>query len=55
MFDISVEEWGPEHVRWQQLLDLVIELGQMDWLTFRAKWHASSHILVLRTTNSICH
>ena len=50
---MTIEEWGPGHVRWEQLLALIAELNQMDWLTFRAEWHASSHLLVAQHNDEI--
>ena len=44
--DITIEEWTPQHARWPELLELVGQLNQMEWLTFNAEWHASSHVLV---------
>ena len=43
---ITIEEWQPDHARWSELLALVTELDQMDWLNFTAEWHYSSHVLV---------
>jgi GNAT superfamily N-acetyltransferase len=45
---ITIEEWEPQHARWIELLALVNELNQMDWFTFTADWHSSSHVLVAR-------
>ena len=53
MSDIAIEEWGPAHVRWQELLDVVAGLSQMEWLTFRAEWHFSSHVLVAQHRDRI--
>ena len=44
--DITVEEWHSDHARWSELLALVTELNQVDWLNFTVKWHHSSHVLV---------
>lgn len=44
--DITIEEWDSEHPRWSDLLRLVAELDQMEWLTFTAAWHTSSHVPV---------
>ncbi|HJQ14410.1 MAG TPA: GNAT family N-acetyltransferase [Anaerolineales bacterium] len=44
--EITIEEWRPDHARWTELLALVTELNQMDWLNFTAEWHHSSHVLV---------
>lgn len=44
--DITVEEWGSQHTRWVELLELVTQLNQRDWFTFTAEWHISSHVLV---------
>ena len=46
--DITIEEWDAEHPRWSELLHLVTELSQMEWLAFTAEWHTSSHVLVAR-------
>ena len=44
--ELTVEEWEPQHTRWEELLSLVAELHQVDWFTFSAEWHVSSHVLV---------
>jgi len=44
--DLTIEEWDLQHPRWSELLDLVSQLHQSDWLTFTAEWHVSSHVLV---------
>jgi GNAT superfamily N-acetyltransferase len=44
--NVTIEEWEPQHVRWLELLALVNQLNQMDWFTFTAEWHYSSHVLV---------
>jgi hypothetical protein len=51
--DITVEEWHPDHMRWSELLALVTELNQMDWLNFTAEWHHSSHVLVALCSSEI--
>ena len=45
---ITIEEWGPQHARWSELMELVGQLNQMEWFTFTAEWHSSSHVLVAR-------
>ena len=44
--DLIIEEWSPQHARWSELLALITQLDQMDWLDFAAEWHISSHVLV---------
>ena len=44
--DFLIEEWTSEHARWSELLTLVTELNQKDWLAFTGEWHHSSHVLV---------
>ena len=44
--NITIEEWTLQHARWSELLKLVSQLNQLDWFTFTAEWHTSSHILV---------
>jgi len=44
--EITIEEWKPEHPRWQELLVCVRQLHQSDWFDFTAERHASSHALV---------
>ena len=44
--EIIIEEWNSQHARWSQLLALVTQLNQMDWLDFTAEWHVGSHVLV---------
>lgn len=51
--DITIEEWEPQHARWLELLALVNQLKQMDWFTFTAKWHSSSHVLVAQRNSAI--
>ena len=51
--DITIEEWPLQHARWSELLRLVTELNQLDWLTFTAKWHTGSHVLVAQHGPSI--
>lgn len=43
---IEIEEWHPAHPLWDRLMEVVIEQGQHDWVTFTADWHQSSHLLV---------
>jgi GNAT superfamily N-acetyltransferase len=51
--NITIGEWRSEHARWSELLALVSELNQMDWLRFTAEWHHSSHVLVARRSSEI--
>jgi GNAT superfamily N-acetyltransferase len=51
--DITIEEWEPRHTRWLELLAIVNHLNQMDWFTFTAEWHTSSHVLVARRNSEI--
>jgi mRNA interferase MazF len=51
--DITVEEWHSDHARWSELLALVTELNQVDWLNFTVKWHHSSHVLVAQRGSGI--
>lgn len=48
-----IEEWTPDHPRWPTLLAAVGALEQIDWLTFRAEWHRSSHVLVAHEDGAI--
>src|SRR5688500_11949064 len=51
--DISIDEWESSHPRWSELLELVAQLNQFDWFTFRAEWHQSSHMLVAQLNSEI--
>jgi GNAT superfamily N-acetyltransferase len=51
--DTIFEEWNLPHARWSELLELVNQLDQMDWFTFTADWHFSSHVLVARRASEI--
>ncbi|MCC6168141.1 MAG: GNAT family N-acetyltransferase [Caldilineaceae bacterium] len=53
MADLVIEEWGPTHPRWDELLTVVAELQQTRWLTDRYDWHRSSHFLVAIRGNAI--
>jgi GNAT superfamily N-acetyltransferase len=44
--EITIEQWESQHARWLELIALVTRLNQMDWFTFTAVWHSSSHVLV---------
>lgn len=43
---ITIEAWGPDSPRWQELVDLITAEGQGSWLEFQADWHMNSHMLV---------
>lgn len=43
---LTIEEWSSTHPRWNQLMDVVAEQGQSDWVAATWEWHHSSHMLV---------
>ena len=49
----TIEEWQPTHPRRNQLLDVVAEQGQSDWVNFAGEWHHSSHMLVAHQADEI--
>jgi GNAT superfamily N-acetyltransferase len=51
--ELTIEEWGPHHHRWKDVLALVAELNQMEWFTFDAEWHLSSHVLVAQRGSNV--
>ena len=51
--DITIAEWESQHARWVELLAFVNQLNQMDWFTFTAEWHSSSHVLVAQRNSEI--
>ena len=51
--DAIIKEWDTQHGRWSEFLELVNQLDQMDWFTFTAEWHLSSHVLVAQRASEI--
>ncbi len=48
-----IEEWKPTHPCWTELVDVVAEQGQTDWVAFTGEWHHSSHMLVAHSDGEI--
>lgn len=46
-----VEMWTPTRSEWPELMALVAELDQTDWVAFHADWHLSWHMLVAHLSN----
>jgi len=44
--DTRIEPWKPDHPSWQDLQQLISDLGQYDWVSFQADWHIHSQIIV---------
>lgn len=53
MADLVIEEWGQAHPRWGELLAVVADLKQTQWVTAQYKWHRSSHLLVATAGSAI--
>jgi GNAT superfamily N-acetyltransferase len=51
--NITIEEWESQNAQWPELLALVTQLNQSDWLNFTADWHISSHVLIARRGSQI--
>jgi GNAT superfamily N-acetyltransferase len=48
-----ISQWNSTHPSWSKLLQIVDDLKQTDWFTFKADWHLSSHILVASDADEI--
>src|SRR5687767_15038891 len=51
--NITIEEWESQNAQWPELLALVTQLNQSDWLNFTADWYISSHVLVARAAHKL--
>ena len=43
---LAIAEWNVTHRDWSQLLAVIAQAEQMDWVNARFDWHQSSHMLV---------
>ena len=50
---VHVEEWHSDHPCWQEVFELIENLGQARWVTFNAAWHISTHLLVAATPEGV--
>jgi GNAT superfamily N-acetyltransferase len=48
-----ISQWDPTRPSWSKLLQIVNDLKQTAWFTFKADWHLSSHILVASDADEI--
>lgn len=44
--ELQLELWTPAHPRWFELVQIIEEEGQKDYVTFEAEFHRESYLLV---------
>jgi GNAT superfamily N-acetyltransferase len=54
MSELCIEEWDHSHPRWEELLRVVADAEQADWVAAQYAWHRSTHMLVAQTNGAIC-